>query len=835
VTTLDATGPGSLAEACAAKGPRTVVFDVSGVIRAPKAGKGRRRLYIRHGKLTLAGQTAPGKGITIEGALRTLGKGCDDIIIRFLRFRPDCYAPAYRPVATHNHDCIGINWCERAILDHCSFSWANDECVDLINSKHVTLQWCTIEESDIQWEGGDEPHNFALIVGYTGGWYSVHHNLIAHHHSRAPAYTALKHECDVRNNVMYNFGTSTSTGFGNVTGNYSKDGPGAPWAFPRIYHPPATLTLPDVSVARRGKSYLRGNFLTWNGGYVDVPTSRYAAAKAPLPVAPVSTHVAEEAYDRVLAHAGCLPHDEITGRTVQEVRTRAGAWGRHDPPGDWRERLAGGAAKKDTDRDGMPDAWEKDRGLDPADPKDANRTVPAGASKGDRHKGYTHLEFYLNELADLLVARARTEARLRPVPGEPPHGPDPEKPFKPIAELVKDITSQSMDRKKTDTEGSFYAIQNLGRMGPGARAAVPALVEALDTDDRRKAVFVAWALGAIGPHARDAVPALIRALNRPYPVKNTKWEFNPDGFVAWALGRIGPDAKEAVPLLAAALHGEDVWARRPAAWALAQMGPEAEPAADALIGALKYSSGGAWSAMNNVQFHAAEALAGIGEPVVPKLGAALKARDAATRRGAALALGKIGPKAGSAAPDLAALLSDEAGLVRIEALTALSRVDPAAAVKALPPLLNDENYAVRHAAAAALGTCGPTARDAIAALERALGDARPEVRRAAYEALGRIGREAVAVLARAAVGRQDTRDRAWAARALGETGQGAVPALSRALSDRAAGVRCEAAWSLARIGPPAKDALDALKAAAQDPDVTARVAAEEAVKRIAAE
>ena len=832
VTTLNSTGPGSLAEACAAEGPRIVVFDVAGVIQAPKASKGRRRLYIKHGKITIAGQTAPSKGITLEGALRTAGKDLEDVVIRFIRLRPDCYAPAYRPVARYNHDCIGINHVDRAIIDHCTFSWGNDECVDIINSKHVTLQWCTVEESDIQWEGGDEPHNFAVILGYTGGWYSMHHNLIAHHHSRAPAFTALKHECDVRNNVTYNFGTSSSIGVGNVVGNYAKDGPGALWAFPRIYYPPATLTLPDISAYKRGGTFLRGNYRTWAGGYVDVPTKKYRTAPKPVPVAPVTAHVAEEAYDRVLAHAGCLPRDEVSARTVHEVRTGTGSWGRHDPPGDWRKRAAGGTAPKDADRDGMPDAWEMAHKLDPTDPKDAAKVVPAGASKGDRHRGYTYVEFYINELADRRIAEAMTRARLRRGPGAPPPTPDLEEPFKPIAELVADVTSQDMKRKQTDTFASFYAIQNLSRMGPAAKTAVPELVKALDTDDKRKAVFVAWAIGAVGPHAKDAVPALIRALEKPFAVKNSKWQFNPHGFVAWALGRIGPDAKAAVPALAKALHGEDLWARRPAAWALAQMGADAGPATDALIKALAYGSGGAWSAVYNAQFHAAEALANVGTPAVPALVTALGAKGAPTRRGAALALGKIGRTATDAVPKLAALVKDKDRLVRIEAATALGRIDPDAGARHAVPLLGDEDYGVRHAAAKALGACGPAARGAIPALTKVLHDERLEVRRAVFEALGRIGPEAVPALSQALTDQTDGWMRKHAARALGKTGVKAVPPLTRTLADRDAEVRREAAWSLAEIGPAAGAAAAALRKATGDDDGVVRVAAAEALRRL---
>ena len=66
VTTLHASGPGSLQAACAAKGPRIVVFAVSGVI--PIKGKA---LAISDSNITIAGQTAPGAGITVVGPLST--------------------------------------------------------------------------------------------------------------------------------------------------------------------------------------------------------------------------------------------------------------------------------------------------------------------------------------------------------------------------------------------------------------------------------------------------------------------------------------------------------------------------------------------------------------------------------------------------------------------------------------------------------------------------------------------------------------------------------------------------------------------------------------------
>jgi pectate lyase len=105
----------------------------------------------------------------------------------------------------------------------------------------------------------------------------------------------------------------------------------------------------------------------------------------------------------VLAQAGCLPRDAVSKRAVQEVRTATGSWGRHDPEGGLMAGLTPGKPPVDSDSDGMPDAWEAAHGLNPKDPADAGRTVPAGASENDRHKGYTYIEFYINELADRLI------------------------------------------------------------------------------------------------------------------------------------------------------------------------------------------------------------------------------------------------------------------------------------------------------------------------------------------------------------------------------------------------------------------------------------------------
>jgi hypothetical protein len=118
VTTLAGSGPGSFREALAAKRPRTVVFDVAGVIDL-----GRHGLKVTEPFLTIAGETAPSPGVTlIKGGLAI---ETHDVIVRHLRVRAGRDGAPSRS----GWEVDGIT-CWKAhdvIVDHCSISWATDE------------------------------------------------------------------------------------------------------------------------------------------------------------------------------------------------------------------------------------------------------------------------------------------------------------------------------------------------------------------------------------------------------------------------------------------------------------------------------------------------------------------------------------------------------------------------------------------------------------------------------------------------------------------------------------------------------------------------------------
>jgi len=414
VTNLSSSGPGSLAAACLADGPRIVVFEVSGVIRGD--------IRITKPYITIAGQTSRGMGITVEGMISSYDYGVHDVILRHLRVRP-------RRAVGAGGDCIQIGGLGpkntgtyNIMLDHLSLSWGNDEMIDLYHANHVTVQWCTIEESDKMGHDKGE-HNFGMISAATdSGAISVHHNLWAHHARRVPCMAPYRESasCDFCNNIIYNCrGGYVDDGHGerakshvNLYKNYFRRGPQTQ---DRLY--PFALS-PQMSY------YVRDNFFEdwgyqghprhWKWGSQPDSAPRWIQFNnngreldAPAKTPGIELVDAKAAFELVLTKAGCWPRDQTTNRTIHEVKTGTGNWGRNAPPEPVDEWFLKGLSQaqphKDADSDGLPDDWEVAHDLDPNEPLDGNRIVIAGESSDDRHVGSSFFEFYLNELAEKLV------------------------------------------------------------------------------------------------------------------------------------------------------------------------------------------------------------------------------------------------------------------------------------------------------------------------------------------------------------------------------------------------------------------------------------------------
>jgi pectate lyase len=428
VTTLAADGPGSLQAALSASGPRIVVFGVSGVVHG--------HLKLGHGDVTIAGQTAPGGGITIEGQLVSdTAEG--NIIVRHVRIRPPD-----RPstIEGNQYDAMQLGKQSKLIVDHCSISWGVDETVDFYESNDVTLQWSTIEEAATNAGHPDGPnHNYGMIQGPDGKRIAVHHNLFAHNLNRNPA--VANGPAEIRNNVVYNVRHgfvhhNPASGPFNIVGNYYKQGPDDTLI-------PFYFDDENASPAADLKYWLADNFIddpddncvrVVEDPWSDKCHPSFEGMQAPASLrsatpfnfaptnpgwVPVTTQPVKEAHDLVLGRSGAWPRDAVTKRVIGDVSARTGHFGLQggDRPADLMTGLTPGEAPADGDNDGMPDAWETSKGLNPA--VDDSKTV--------RPSGYTAIEEYINGLADELAGA--------PPHGTPPDGttPNPDRPGGPNA------------------------------------------------------------------------------------------------------------------------------------------------------------------------------------------------------------------------------------------------------------------------------------------------------------------------------------------------------------------------------------------------------------------
>ena len=382
VTNLNSSGPGSLQSACEMTEPRIVVFEVSGVITGD--------IVITEPYITIAGQSALGAGITIRGMLRTSARKdrVHDVVVRFLRVRPDAGRGAQL-------DAIQFSVVDKAVLDHISCSWAEDETIDIYShATNVTIQWCTIEESATKGHAKGS-HNYGLIAGPGSSRISIHHNLFVHQRRRNPAIATGP--ADFRNNVVYNFrdgfsheGHPPKPPF-SIVGNYYKRGPSDPKIFPFCFSGKVLYYLRDNYI--EGVGMIQNPWAEADKLYgLSYYKNRGVRQDDEPQMEPVKTYNPKQAYQLVLARSGCFPRDAVTKRVVNDVIKGTGSWGRKDQK-NLMEGLKPGKAPLDSDDDGMPDRWEIVQGLDKMR-NDASRKMPSG---------YTAIEEYLNELAGKMI------------------------------------------------------------------------------------------------------------------------------------------------------------------------------------------------------------------------------------------------------------------------------------------------------------------------------------------------------------------------------------------------------------------------------------------------
>ncbi|WP_168196297.1 T9SS C-terminal target domain-containing protein [Echinicola soli] len=412
VTNLADNGPGSLRDAVENhEEPRTIVFDVSGTIELES------RLVLNDPFVTVAGQTAPGKGICIRSA--PFGFTGNDVIARFVRLRLGA-GPTY--------DGMGLTGANHSILDHCSISWTIDESFSSRGANNITLQRTLISEAlnaagHKNYPEGTE-HGYAATIGGDIG--SFHHNLLAHNYGRnwsmgggldGNAYYSGR--LDITNNVVYNWGNRTTDGGAhevNFINNYYKPGPGTThFIAMTIDHEGTGLgtqrgyfsgnVMPghfneENQEAGRQERYSNGDYKQYEG-FVDSPFFPSHMAIQP----------AREAYKNVLSDVGANQpflddHDhrminETLAGSYSVVGSETGKKGFPDHQDD-----AGGYevypfeqrdAQWDSDGDGLPNWWEEAIGTSP----NSVQGDFSNANADQDGDGYTALEEYLHWMANV--------------------------------------------------------------------------------------------------------------------------------------------------------------------------------------------------------------------------------------------------------------------------------------------------------------------------------------------------------------------------------------------------------------------------------------------------
>jgi HEAT repeat protein len=224
-----------------------------------------------------------------------------------------------------------------------------------------------------------------------------------------------------------------------------------------------------------------------------------------------------------------------------------------------------------------------------------------------------------------------------------------------LVELVRQPSSDW-----TVTEVRCTAADLLGGMGPSAREAAPALVEALRDPDQHVRSVAVTALGAIGADASVAVPALVALLKTEDCLK-----------AVLALQAFGPQAAAANPALVELLKDKDPTIRWNTTDALAKIKADAPTTVPALVEALQDDDA-------KVREHCAEALGEFGpaaREAIPALMHALKDKEPRVRRDAVRSLGQLGSLSKEALPAVKALQKDEDKRVQEAATTASRRIE----------------------------------------------------------------------------------------------------------------------------------------------------------------
>lgn len=376
VTNLNDTGAGSLRDAVSHPN-RTILFKVGGVIHI------KDRIAVKP-NITIAGQTAPGEGITIYGNNVSF-TGADNTICRYIRFRMG-------KNGLKGKDAVALAEGKNMIFDHVSVSWGLDENFSISGKdpQNITIQNSIIGQ-------GLLPHSCGGLIQTKGG-VTIYRSLYIDNHTRNPKVKGLN---QFVNNVIYNWGK----GGGYILGGESEGRTDAMICNNYFIAGPSTGVAPFTRGNENFHVFAKNNFFDKNinskldGTLVaDSAYGKVSRENQPFSTIPtVSMFQPEENFNWIVENAGSsFPRRDNIDRMLIDQLNSLGKEGKtianeSENPVQVQVNAKPVFSKtKDSDGDGMPDVWEKAHKLNPKDAKDGKSS--------SIQSGYTNLEVYLNEL-----------------------------------------------------------------------------------------------------------------------------------------------------------------------------------------------------------------------------------------------------------------------------------------------------------------------------------------------------------------------------------------------------------------------------------------------------
>jgi len=403
--------PGTFRWACETQnGPRIVVFRTGGVIELARV------VVVNNPNLTIAAQTAPGDGVCLKGS--GLSIQANNVIVRGLRSRAGDGKVGTSGQYRRSLQLIGPM--SDIIVDHCTLGWGVDDDMNVYadkearGAKNFTIQWCILSEGlqkSIHQQG---PHSVAITMGGGNiGPFSFHHNLLAHNGARNPR-VVWGAEGEFVNNVIYNWGGEATSVEPSTPVKVRKDKRrpsqddmrparlnfiGNSW----IAGPNSSDKRMEINLKHSTEGtaiYFKDNVGPHRPAGTAAGTDEAAlmnkvagvALDHPaLPSSNVTTQPAAAGRKAVLGWAGAIlpKRDGVDRRVTQEVEDGKGKI--IDSPAEvgGYPDYPRGMAPKDSDNDGMPDAWEEAHKLDKS---------KANANDRDLDPNYDNLEVYFNGL-----------------------------------------------------------------------------------------------------------------------------------------------------------------------------------------------------------------------------------------------------------------------------------------------------------------------------------------------------------------------------------------------------------------------------------------------------